>query len=76
MPKYLQMRKLELARAYAEKQSAKEASLLPEGMRLLEETERKEALETVLKNKKEVEERLKALPLVIETPTLLSLKNK
>ncbi|GMH42473.1 hypothetical protein BSKO_10392 [Bryopsis sp. KO-2023] len=74
VPRYLQSRKMELANVHAARQAAKEAAMLPSGMRIMPDEERKEALDILTKNKEEVEAQLHSLPLVIETAGLINTK--
>jgi Calmodulin-binding len=48
-------------------QAAKEASLIPAGMRLLSDEERIETLEILESNRQEVEHSLQRMPVVVET---------
>lgn len=48
-------------------QAAKEASLIPAGMRLLSDQERMETLEILASNRNDVESDLQRLPVVVET---------
>lgn len=55
-------------------QAAKEAALIPPGMRVMPEAERLETLSILDANRREVEQEIQALPFVIETPS--AIKNK
>ena len=55
-------------------QAAKEAALVPEGMRLMPEAERLETLAILDANRREVEQEIQALPFVIETPSAIKHK--
>ena len=57
-------------------QAAKEAALIPEGMRVMPEDERQETLAILNANRAEVEEEIQQLPFVIETPSAIKHKNR
>lgn len=67
VPQYLLERKLEMAADVEAQQRAKEAALIPPGMRLLPEEERLETLEILRRNREEVERAIQHLPLRTET---------
>lgn len=67
VPTYLLERKLELVEQHDAELKAKEAALIPAGMRLLADEERLETLFALQRNKGEVERAMQALPLRIET---------
>lgn len=69
VPRYLQNIKLGLARQHADKQAAKEAAMVPPGMRIMPEEERLEMLGILDESRQDVEAKLQALPFLIETPT-------
>ncbi|GAX83094.1 hypothetical protein CEUSTIGMA_g10520.t1 [Chlamydomonas eustigma] len=68
VPTYLLQRKIDLIDQQESEMRAREAALIPPGMRLLPEDERLETLTVLQKNRHEVERALQALPLRIETP--------
>jgi hypothetical protein len=67
VPTYLLERKLELVEQHEAELKAREAALIPAGMRLLSEEERVETLFALQRNKAEVQKAIQALPLRIET---------
>ncbi|GLC39541.1 hypothetical protein PLESTB_001628700 [Pleodorina starrii] len=67
VPQYLLERKMQMAADMEAAARAKEAALIPPGMRLMPEEERVETLELLKKNREEVERAIQALPLRIET---------
>lgn len=67
VPNYLLERKMQMAADVEAQQRAKEAALIPPGMRLLPEDERLETLAILAKNREEVERAIQHLPLRIET---------
>lgn len=69
VPRYLQNIKVGLARQHAEKQAAKEAALVPPGMRIMPEEERLEMLGILDESRQDTETKLQALPFLIETPS-------
>ncbi|KAK9814667.1 hypothetical protein WJX72_009492 [[Myrmecia] bisecta] len=69
VPQYLQDIKLELVQQQAAEQAAKEASIIPAGMRILPEEERLEMLAVLRQSRAEVDAKIQALPFVIETPS-------
>ncbi|KAA6419645.1 MAG: hypothetical protein FRX49_10369 [Trebouxia sp. A1-2] len=69
VPRYLQNIKVGLARQHAEKQAAKEAALVPPGMRIMPEEERLEMLGILDESRQDIEAKLQALPFLIETPS-------
>ncbi|BDA46905.1 hypothetical protein COCOBI_09-3580 [Coccomyxa sp. Obi] len=75
VPQYLIQRQLQMAAAYAEEQAEKEASLIPEGMRMLPEEERLEMLSLLEASRDDTEARIRALPFIIETPSQRKLKD-
>ncbi|KAL6763406.1 flagellar/basal body protein [Haematococcus lacustris] len=76
IPSYLLDRKLELAEQVADAQRAKEAALIPPGMRLLPEEERLETLSILERNRVDVERALQSMPIVIETPSQIRRKDE
>ncbi|DBB14932.1 hypothetical protein WJX82_003150 [Trebouxia sp. C0006] len=69
VPRYLQNIKVGLARQHADKQAAKEAALVPPGMRIMPEDERLEMLGILDESRQDIEAKLQALPFLIETPS-------
>lgn len=69
VPRYLQNIKVGLAQQHAEKQAAKEAAMVPPGMRIMPEEERLEMLGILDESRQDVEAKLQALPFLIETPS-------
>ncbi|GIL80107.1 hypothetical protein Vretimale_12930 [Volvox reticuliferus] len=67
VPQYLLERKMQMAADAEAAARAKEAALIPPGMRIMPEDERLETLELLKKNREEVERAIQALPLRIET---------
>lgn len=76
VPQYLLERKMEMAAEVDAQQRAKEAALIPPGMRLLPEEERLETLQILQKNREEVERAIQGLPLRIETPSAIRRKDE
>ncbi|GFH06303.1 4-diphosphocytidyl-2 C-methyl-D-erythritol synthase [Haematococcus lacustris] len=76
IPSYLLDRKLELAEQVADAQRAKEAALIPPGMRLLPEEERLETQSILERNRVDVERALQSMPIVIETPSQIRRKDE
>ncbi|PNH09884.1 hypothetical protein TSOC_003443 [Tetrabaena socialis] len=74
VPSYLLERKLQMAADVEAAARAKEAALIPPGMRLLPEEERLETLEILKKNKDEIERAIQGLPL--RTETLSAIRRK
>jgi hypothetical protein len=68
VPTYLLQRKIDLIDQQEAEMRAREAALIPPGMRLLPEDERLDTLAVLQKNRQDVERALQALPLRIETP--------
>ena len=58
MPRYLQNIKVGLAQQHAEKQAAKEATMVPPGMRIMPEEERLEMLGILDESRQDVEAKL------------------
>lgn len=58
MPRYLQNIKVGLAQQHAEKQAAKEAAMVPPGMRIMPEEERLEMLGILIESMQDVEAKL------------------
>lgn len=58
VPRYLQNIKVGLARQHAEKQAAKEAALVPPGMRIMPEEERLEMLGILDESRQDTETKL------------------
>lgn len=58
VPRYLQNIKLGLARQHADKQAAKEAAMVPPGMRIMPEEERLEMLGILDESRQDVEAKL------------------
>ena len=58
MPRYLQNIKVGLAQQHAEKQAAKEAAMVPPGMRIMPEEERLEMLGILNESRQDVEAKL------------------
>ncbi|KAL3158708.1 hypothetical protein ABBQ32_011446 [Trebouxia sp. C0010 RCD-2024] len=69
VPRYLHNIKVGLAQQHAEKQAAKEAAMVPPGMRIMPEEERLEMLGILNESRQDVEAKLQALPFLIETPS-------
>lgn len=67
VPTYLLERKLELVEQHEADLRAREAAMIPAGMRVLSDEERLETLYALQRNKAEVERSIQALPLRIET---------
>ena len=57
-------------------QAAKEAALIPPGMRIMPEAERLETLTILEQNRADVEKEIQQLPFVIETPSAVKHKNR
>eukprot|EP00877_Chromochloris_zofingiensis_P007501 jgi/Chrzof1/3003/Cz12g07200.t1 len=76
VPEYLLERKMQLAEEYDAVQAAKQAALIPAGMRMLPEEERLETLAILEQNRSEVERHLQALPITIETPSQIRRKDE
>jgi len=58
VPRYLQNIKVGLARQHAEKQAAKEAAMVPPGMRIMPEEERLEMLGILDESRQDIEAKL------------------
>lgn len=58
VPRYLQNIKVGLAKQHAEQQAAKEAALIPPGMRMMPEDERLEMLGILEESRRDVESKL------------------
>lgn len=58
VPRYLQNIKLGLAQQHAEQQAAKEAAMVPPGMRIMPEDERLEMLGILEESRQDVEAKL------------------
>ncbi|KAG2494455.1 hypothetical protein HYH03_007507 [Edaphochlamys debaryana] len=76
VPQYLLERKLQMAADQEAAVRAKEAALIPPGMRLMPEEERQETLELLKKNRDEVDRAIQGLPLRIETPSAIRRKDE
>mmetsp|Transcript_25560 Transcript_25560/g.64845 ORF Transcript_25560/g.64845 Transcript_25560/m.64845 type:complete len:296 (-) Transcript_25560:370-1257(-) len=76
VPEYLVERKMELAEHADAVARAKEAALIPPGMRLLPEEERLETLAILERNKRDVEKALQSMPIIIETPSQIRRKDE
>ncbi|PNW79608.1 hypothetical protein CHLRE_08g359850v5 [Chlamydomonas reinhardtii] len=74
VPQYLLERKMQMAAEVEAQARAKEAALIPPGMRLMPEDERLETLEVLKKNREEVDRAIQQLPLRIETPSAIRRK--
>eukprot|EP00891_Asterochloris_glomerata_P008860 jgi/Astpho2/8860/e_gw1.00129.68.1_t len=74
VPRYLQDVKVQLARRHADEQAAKEAALIPPGMRILPDEERLEMLRVLQQSRTETEGKLSELPFVVETATMIKHK--
>ncbi|EFJ17619.1 hypothetical protein SELMODRAFT_420892 [Selaginella moellendorffii] len=74
IPAYLIRRKMELAFDAERKLLEEEAKSLPPGFVLMPDEEKQEVLKTLEENKVDLENKLRGLPLVIETPSLLRSK--
>lgn len=75
VPKYLVDRKTEMAMQYEAQQLAKEAALIPPGMRVMPEEERLEMISILQRNREEILRLIQQLPFVIETPSQIRRKN-
>jgi len=69
VPNYLLERKVEMLEQQEQQLRAKEAAMIPPGMRMLPEEERLETLAILQKNRQEVERALQVMPIIIETPS-------
>ncbi|GBF95728.1 hypothetical protein Rsub_08710 [Raphidocelis subcapitata] len=67
VPAYLVERKLQMAQEEAAREAARQAALIPAGMRVMPEEERTETLALLERNRGEVEAALAAMPIVVET---------
>eukprot|EP00201_Polytomella_parva_P013485 CAMPEP_0175061004 /NCGR_PEP_ID=MMETSP0052_2-20121109/13348_1 /TAXON_ID=51329 ORGANISM="Polytomella parva, Strain SAG 63-3" /NCGR_SAMPLE_ID=MMETSP0052_2 /ASSEMBLY_ACC=CAM_ASM_000194 /LENGTH=259 /DNA_ID=CAMNT_0016326819 /DNA_START=337 /DNA_END=1116 /DNA_ORIENTATION=- len=76
IPQYLLERKLEMAADMEARERAKEAALIPPGMRLMPEEERLETLAVLKRNKEEIDKAIQGLPLRIETPGQIRRKDE
>uniref|UniRef100_A0A383VWF5 Enkurin domain-containing protein n=1 Tax=Tetradesmus obliquus TaxID=3088 RepID=A0A383VWF5_TETOB len=76
VPGYLLQRKVEMAQQEAAMQAAKQAAQIPAGLRQMPEAERLATLQLLDANKAEVEARLSALPIIIETPSAIRHKDE
>ena len=63
VPRYLQNIKVGLAKQHAEQQAAKEAALIPPGMRMMPEDERLEMLGILEESRRDVESKLQVYDL-------------
>jgi len=72
VPRYLQNIKVGLARQHAEKQAAKEAAMVPPGMRIMPEEERLEMLGILDESRQDIEAKLQVWDLLtcIQLPLL------
>jgi hypothetical protein len=61
---------------FAYLQAEKEAALIPEGMRIMSDEERKETLAILDQNRAEVEAAMQRMPFIIETPTQIRQKDQ
>lgn len=64
VPRYLQNIKVGLAQQHAEKQAAKEAAMVPPGMRIMPEEERLEMLGILDESRQDVEAKLQVSSLL------------
>lgn len=71
VPTYLLERKLQMAQEYEARLAAKAAAAIPPGLRQMPETERQETLALLQQNRQEVEAKLSALPIIIETHSMV-----
>ncbi|KXZ51626.1 hypothetical protein GPECTOR_12g590 [Gonium pectorale] len=76
VPQYLLERKMQMAADVEAAARAKEAALIPPGMRLMPEEERQETLEVLKQNREEVDRAIQGLPLRIETPSAIRRKDE
>lgn len=65
MPRYLQNIKVGLAQQHAEKQAAKEAAMVPPGMRIMPEEERLEMLGILDESRQDVEAKLQVMSVCV-----------
>ncbi|MEW5301363.1 MAG: hypothetical protein WDW36_004226 [Sanguina aurantia] len=76
VPAYLVERKMEMAADYEASIRAKEAALIPPGMRMLDEEERLETLAILTRNRAEIDRAIQGLPIIIETPGQIRRKDE
>ncbi|KAF8061333.1 ENKD1 [Scenedesmus sp. PABB004] len=69
VPAYLLERKMQMVQEQDALLAAKQAAQIPPGLRRMPDDERREALRLLEANRGEVEARLAALPIIIETPS-------